>query len=383
MAMQSLRPLAYAVAYVTFGFGMISIFLRFYCRAVILKTWGWDDYMAIVVLTVNIGQQVILHMFLHYGCGLHFNTLSVFQQLQIIKWLFVEEVFYYFVHWVIKSAFLFFYLRLSPNKRFRTFVYLGIGLNGAIFICNMLIAFFQCIPFDEILHPGTHPDAVCINKLVLLVVPSILNILEDLYILVLPISTVWNLHMSVRRKIAVLSVIGFGACSVLVAIFRLIPLFELNSSPDVSYVLGKMVIVAALEIQLAIIAVNLPSLKALWTRITGGSSAGQSAGYSNQKGYKLSSMERKNGSGSGIGYGNRSGRGARSKEHRGSITRLERGITSTESEEELFRQVGTGLQLPIQGSQADQGIKVTTNVNVQSLDKSDAPSYHRPSKHFP
>jgi hypothetical protein len=100
------------------------------------------------------------------------------------------------------------------------------------------------------------------------------NILEDFYILILPISTVWNLQMSLRRKIAVLSVIGFGSSSVLVTCFRLIPLQELNTSPDVSWVLSKMVVVAALEIQLAVIAVNLPSLKALWTKLTGGSSSG-------------------------------------------------------------------------------------------------------------
>lgn len=30
------------------------------------------------------------------------------------------------------------------------------------------------MPFDEILHPGAHPEAKCIPKIVLLVVPSVL-----------------------------------------------------------------------------------------------------------------------------------------------------------------------------------------------------------------
>jgi hypothetical protein len=53
------------------------------------------------------------------------------------QWLFIEEVVYYTVHWVIKSAFLSFYLRLSPNKTFRTFVFVGIFLNFSIWIINM------------------------------------------------------------------------------------------------------------------------------------------------------------------------------------------------------------------------------------------------------
>jgi hypothetical protein len=213
---------------------------------------------------------------------------------------------------------------------------------------------------------------------VLLIVPSVLvrllvvtsrkiplltekqNILEDFYILVLPISTVWNLQMSTRRKIAVLSVIAFGSSSVIIACFRLIPLLELNDSPDTSWVLGKMIIVAALEIQFAVIAVNMPSLKALWMRMTNGSSAGSGPDNSNSKGYKLSGLKRN-------GTGAQWSKGGRSKGSRGSITRLERDIASTESEEELFRQGRTSLQLPIQGRQDSTGaIKITTDIDVQS-----------------
>jgi hypothetical protein len=109
------------------------------------------------------------------------------------QWLFVEEIVYYSVHWVMKSAFLFFYLRLSPDGTdFRYAVYAGLGLNTIVWGCNMyviaflhlrqemltsetrLLACIQCMPFDEILHPGTHPDAYCMNKLVVLLLPCLL-----------------------------------------------------------------------------------------------------------------------------------------------------------------------------------------------------------------
>lgn len=155
--------------------------------------------------------------------------------------------------------------------------------------------------------------------------------------------------MSTRRKIAVLSVIGFGVSAVLVACFRLIPLFELNSSPDLSYVLGKMVIVAAVEIQLAIIAVNLPSLKALWIKMTGGSSAASEPYDSRRKSYRLSTIK------SGP-------KGRNNRVSRGSITRMEHNVRATESEEELFNQVG-----PTRASHnPDAGIVVTREVTVKN-----------------
>ncbi|KAJ4399271.1 hypothetical protein N0V91_009554 [Didymella pomorum] len=312
----SLQTLAYAVAYATFGIGLSTVLLRVYCRHCLMHAWGSDDNVALFV-----------------------------GQLRILKILFVEEVYYYFVHCVIKSAFFLFYLRLSPDVTFRRLVYIGMATNVAIFTVNILIACLQCIPFDEVLHPGTHADAKCLPKLVLLIVPSILNIFEDIYILVLPISTVLNLQMSTRRKIAVLSVISFGASAVLVACFRLIPLFELNSSPDVSYVLGKMVIVAAVEIQLAIIAVNLPSLKALWNKVTGGSSAGSKPSSSRSKSYKMWSLKSSN-----------------NRVSRGSITRMEHNVKGTESEEELWKQAGArqAAQTP------ESGITVTREVDMTS-----------------
>lgn len=54
------------------------------------------------------------------------------------QWLFVEEILYYTVHWVIKSAFLVFYLRLSPDSdTFRQAVYTGVGLNTLVWITSV------------------------------------------------------------------------------------------------------------------------------------------------------------------------------------------------------------------------------------------------------
>jgi|SRR5690242_15621403 len=46
MISSSLQSLAYAVAYITFGVGLSTVFLRVYCRRFILKAWGCDDNAA-------------------------------------------------------------------------------------------------------------------------------------------------------------------------------------------------------------------------------------------------------------------------------------------------------------------------------------------------
>lgn len=117
--------------------------------------------------------------------------------------------------------------------------------------------------------------------------------ITDVIILVLPLHTVWRLHMSRRKKISVTAVIAFGGSSVIVAACRFIVLAQLATTTDIPYVLGHMIIVAAIEIQLAIIAVNMPSMKVLFTRLGSGESSG--GRYVNQEGsdYKLSSLNGK------------------------------------------------------------------------------------------
>lgn len=122
----------------------------------------------------------------------------------------------------------------------------------------------------------------------------------------------------------------------MVACFRLIPLLELNSTDDLSYTLGKMVIVAALEIQLAVVAVNLPSLKALWIKMLGDQSIGSGRPYDKRKSYKLRSVGGVVADISTVGGSSR--RLGRSKVPLGSITRMEHGVAG--SEEDLVEEAG-------------------------------------------
>ncbi|KAK7980867.1 FAD-binding- type 2 [Apiospora arundinis] len=268
--MDNIQPLTYAIISIAFAIGFASFLGRWYSRALIIRSFGWDDVFSVILMLVNIMQQTILYLFLHYGCGKHVETLNPYQLEQITKWLFYEEIFYMFMHWSIKHTFLMFYLRLSPNHTFRRLVWATMVLNTAFMVVNWLLAFLQCIPMDAIFHPERHPDAKCINKSLLLMGPSVLNMISDVIILVLPIHTVMGLQMSPRRKFGVVSIMGFGASAVIVAACRFIVLHELGHDPDISFILGKMVIVAGIEVQCAVVAVNLPSMKALWSKVVGG-----------------------------------------------------------------------------------------------------------------
>ncbi|CAN9246739.1 unnamed protein product [Alternaria alternata] len=315
---------AYVVAYITFSIGLLSSIARFYSRALILKSWGWDDTASCAILIVSIVHQVVLQMFLNLGCGKPGNLNCSFQSLDLLRTAFIEEIVIYGAHSVIKITFLLFYLRLSVDMVFRSLVYLGFALAFSVFLSSLLMTVLQCVPFEKILNPMLYPEVTCIDMRTIMLTPPILNILMDFYIICLPIPSVLSLRMNLRRKVTVISVLAFGIISVTVAILRLPVLISVSSmKTDASIDVGKMIIVASFEVQCAIVAANLPAMKALWTKVRGKYSSAGSNEPSLEKPYSLSFIRRGK-------------RGERNKHSSmGSITRLENGLTTNESQEVL------------------------------------------------
>ncbi|KAL3480980.1 hypothetical protein BJX99DRAFT_194707 [Aspergillus californicus] len=348
MAVDNLRPLAYVIVTIAFALGTISIFLRLYCRWR-LRTFGRDDAAAIFLFCVNNVQQAILYVFLQYGAGLPADKAPPGMLTNINKFLFVEEVFYMFVHFTLKLTFLLFYLRLSPR---RTFIWTVYGTMAMCVVClaiEWLLAFLQARPLDAYFHPEKYPNAERLSDYVVQMVPTALNAFLDIVILILPVPTVLHLQMSTRRKIAVLGIICFGSLSVVTALCRFIVQDQLISQPDTSYIMGRMVIVAGIEIQIAVVAVNLPAMRSLFSTLVGDSrdASGYQQYQDRGRAHRLSSLgSHTRGTRKGLNFGPSGKSGSRDNY----------GATLTGSEEDLMRQQGGDLNK----------IQVVTDVDVAS-----------------
>ncbi len=76
------------------------------------------------------------------------------------------------MHWIIKMAFLLFYLRFANAKTFRSLIYGTMALNTVFAIITWLIYTFQCVPLDAYFHPAAHPTVRCLDRSVLAFVPA-------------------------------------------------------------------------------------------------------------------------------------------------------------------------------------------------------------------
>ncbi|OAL23202.1 hypothetical protein AYO20_11014 [Fonsecaea nubica] len=265
---KSLQLTCHVVINILFAIGEGSILLRLWTRAVVLKQLGWDDWAMLVCLFFNAGQQVVLYMFLNHGGGKTMQAVLADNPenlTTLLKVLFAEEIYYIWMHFWIKFCFLLFYLRLAQERRFRMLVYGTIGLTAAVTIAIWLIYSLQCHPLQAFWYPTLFPDAKCLPPKVTYFVPGSLELVLDCIILFLPVTVFWGLQMTWRRRLAVYSVITMGGLVVVVSGLRLIVVNQFATNPDFTYILGRMILISAVEIQVGIFAANMPGIKAFWT----------------------------------------------------------------------------------------------------------------------
>ncbi|KAF2736157.1 hypothetical protein EJ04DRAFT_401020, partial [Polyplosphaeria fusca] len=255
----------YVVTYTMYPLALASGLVRVYCRVFITQNWGADDYFAVASMFGIAGQIVQWQIMMSLGCGAPEPNKCNYADPEggLLRSLFAQEIYYYLVHWVIKSSFLVFYFRLSSQRNFRIAIWAGIALNTVMLIYNELISILQCDPVAAVLEPMKYPDAKCIERLIVFFTPAGFNVLVDIYILALPIPTIWRLQMPLRRKLAVLSVFSFGISGILVGLVRFHALVTLNELTNTAYNVGEMIVVACLEFSLAMISLNLPAMKCL------------------------------------------------------------------------------------------------------------------------
>jgi large subunit ribosomal protein L36e len=126
------------------------------------------------------------------------------------------QVFYGPVLFVIKLSLFLLYLRVfAPARWLRYLVYFGIIFNFLFYASNATIQSIYCTPY-----PGSTWNAFILSQLehtnrcdqiiTLSLVQSSVNIVSDVYMLILPIPAVWQLRLQTRQKMGVLSIFATG-----------------------------------------------------------------------------------------------------------------------------------------------------------------------------
>ena len=123
--------------------------------------------------------------------------------------IFVAELMYLPTVTLIKITFLLFFMRIfTLDKRMKLFAWFGIIACVAFYVAIFFRSLFLCQPMKRAWNP-TVPGK-CLQLEITPYTSAIFNIISDLYIIALPLPTIWSLNLKTERKLRLTAVFSMG-----------------------------------------------------------------------------------------------------------------------------------------------------------------------------
>lgn len=184
----------------------ISVVLRIFSRAFILRKLGVDDFLIIPGYLAAVTLTVAELISLKYNWGMHVWDVSLDNALMIALCAYIVQVATAVSVMFSKLSILVSYLRFA-TPRLRIAVWITIAFVTLWCLGIMLTAILSCIPVH--LYWDTYvrtPEMKCLSassQRFLEYLQGGLNIVSDFIVLLLPLPTIWRFNLPVRQKMSV------------------------------------------------------------------------------------------------------------------------------------------------------------------------------------
>ncbi|KAF2453484.1 hypothetical protein BDY21DRAFT_126629 [Lineolata rhizophorae] len=269
--------------------GVASLFmgLRFFCKRRYSKVIGSDDFILFASWTFLVIYASMTTVAAANGIGKHIDDLDESKTSLAIKLLYIGEFFAIIALAVSKTSFAATLLRFALERWRQAFLwFIIISLNAIMLTCAVL-PFAQCTPTKklwEIEVEGTCWDTnITVNFSIF---AGSFSAAMDFALAVFPWLVVKDLQMNKREKIGVAFAMSLGVLAGITAIVKTSYLPSMARSTDFTYYSANLLIWAAAETAITIIAASIPFLRLLIKAATSSltnSPYGRSGSYNLQR----------------------------------------------------------------------------------------------------
>ncbi|VTT83788.1 unnamed protein product, partial [Fusarium fujikuroi] len=262
-----------------FTLALIAIALRFTTRNIQQTKIHCDDWVIIISMALVGGTAgLAIGPGGHYGAGKHIWAVHLDSLQQIYKILFGYTFLYSASCAVIKISILLFYGRIfvSTELLFSLSMKFGYFLSISYPIVIQITMGNVCRPLGHFWTQFAGTNGTCIDINTFFLALSIINMINNFYILLIPIPHIFRLQMSLRKKIGVAGILLLGGLQVThtfqltiansvcaASVVRIHFLTELSKTNDVTRAMGPVFIWSDLEPCIAIVSARLPHLAPL------------------------------------------------------------------------------------------------------------------------
>ncbi|PHH83474.1 hypothetical protein CDD82_433 [Ophiocordyceps australis] len=189
---------------------LVCVCLRVFTRVhVVSGDLGWDDYLVLCALVFSISFFFVGRHLYQVGAGRHmWDVLFSEYSPGFLQTTTAATLTYAISITFSKLSILAFYLRISPDHKFRIAVFSLFGVVVAYTVTYIFVMVFRCSPVAA--GWDLSIKGKCIDNLIPMMVLSIANILIDLVILCLPLKVVVPLQIPTRQKISLVFLFATG-----------------------------------------------------------------------------------------------------------------------------------------------------------------------------
>ncbi|KAI9670522.1 MAG: hypothetical protein M1817_004389 [Caeruleum heppii] len=239
---------------------------RFYTRKVLTKSAGLDDWYLLIGVLFSFAQSIVTIIHTKYGLGYHgwdipFDTYAP----KYLELQFISILTFILASLFVKLSVLQLYLRIDAGKAYKITVWTLIVATVAYHIGSFLAHFTTCIPTAKSWRPML--EGRCFDKRKMALARAILNVINDVAILLVPLPILKGLQLPFRQKVALLAVLLTGSFVCIVTVIRLTHYIELAKTMDLSWLGVTTYLWCVVEVDVGIMCACMVTLRPLLRKI--------------------------------------------------------------------------------------------------------------------
>ncbi|KAK5656586.1 hypothetical protein OQA88_4565 [Cercophora sp. LCS_1] len=242
---------------------------RIWTRSVPTLRLGLDDYFITAAVIFDMINWIFMLMAIHHGAGRHNFYIAPDQLILAEKYSFLSQPWFGWSLAFSKMSIAWMLIRIRRDSRPWVGVMSGIMvLSVGIAICSNVFQLSMCEPIWFI-WDHSHPNPVCMDPKkaqLSIYINAGLTIATDIILSFAPITFIVNIQRPLREKIILGLVMGMGMLASAGSIAKTTKVHDYGVTGDTLMDMVGLTLWGELEMQLAIIASCIPTLKQVFEK---------------------------------------------------------------------------------------------------------------------
>ncbi|KAL3297476.1 CFEM domain-containing protein [Colletotrichum asianum] len=271
---------------ILFALPTVFISIRILNKILNPLPWGADDFMAITgyvswptmiffgTLLMQTAQVCtiplvpLIYRSLDIGLGDPVWTVAPTKMVEFLQMLFATQILYVVGLMTLKASVLFFFLRIFPARGFRKIIWATHGLNFLVGLIYIILTFAQCRPLS-LYWTGwdkneSYKNERCLDFNKFILSHAIINIILDVWMLILPLTQLYKLNLVLRKKIGVMLMFSVGLFLTAVSAIRIHTMVRFMTDSNVTSQALWVYVWTFTELCVGVFVACMPNAGQLW-----------------------------------------------------------------------------------------------------------------------